>query len=120
MLGMLWSVWTNTFIPFFNVRVATGNSCCCCARAIVAPLHRHSAAHKTAGTKTFHFAFLMNRPYEVYLRETYGFAKKFSEDYPAVAEFPRRYSNLSRPLFRCSPLQPAGRARAACARRRIR
>src|ERR1700730_6232185 len=26
MLGMLWSVCTRTFIPFFSVRVATGNS----------------------------------------------------------------------------------------------
>src|SRR5260370_418866 len=26
--GMLWSVWTSTFIPFLSVFVATGNSTC--------------------------------------------------------------------------------------------
>src|SRR5580692_7080521 len=40
--GMLWSGCTSTFMPFFSVRVLTGNSCDCAHAGEAAILKRHN------------------------------------------------------------------------------
>src|SRR5882724_4111542 len=57
---MLWSVWTSTFMPFFNVFVATGN--CCASLCACAPIVTEANTIATSNPRSATPALFMDHP----------------------------------------------------------